>query len=162
MKITANRPEGKLIVEGTIIFPISNRVRTLKDGSRKSSEVIRSIPANLPYDPVPFPAGLWRITGVEWQKDRNGKALFDYKVYGPAKIRTDAWQWVRVCELDRDGDYFRERGDEVKDYGYLLHYSVSKTTLGCIRIASPADAEALAQLVEKALKSGEKAELEVI
>jgi hypothetical protein len=162
MKITANRPEGKLIVEGTIFFPISNKVRTLKDGTRSSSEVIRSIPGNLPYDPMPFPAGLWRITGIEWQKDRNGKAAFDYGVYGPAKIRTDAWQWVRVWELDRDGDYLRERGDEVKDHGYLLHYSVSKTTLGCIRLANPKDAEAFAQLIEKALEKGEKVDLEGI
>jgi len=161
MRIIADRPNGKLTLNGAC-YAISNQVRTLKDGTRRNSEVIRSIPDNLPYDPVPFPAGLWRVTGVEWQKDGKGRAAFDYYTYGPAKIRTDAWQWVRVWELDRDGDYLRERGDEAKDRGYLLHYSVSKTTLGCIRLASPADAEAVAKTIEKALANGENVELEVI
>jgi hypothetical protein len=162
MKLTANRTEGRLFVGGVIFFPISNLVRTLKDGSRKSCEVVRTIPHGLPYDPMPFPAGLWHITGVEWQKDSGGKAVFDYNTYGPVKIRTDAWQWVKVWELDEEGDYLRERGDEVMDYGYLLHYSVFNTTLGCIKLASPKDAELLAKIIEEFLGSGKPVELEVV
>lgn len=157
MRIIADRPNGRLALNGAC-YAISNRVRTLKEGTRKSYEVARTIPHNLPYDPMPFPAGLWQVTGVEWQKDKG----FDFKTYGPVKIRTDASQWAKVWELDGDGDYLRERGDEVKDSGYLLHYSVSGTTLGCIRLASPGDAEAVARLIEKALGSGEAVDLEVI
>jgi hypothetical protein len=158
MRIIANRPEGRLMVNGLAPFYFSNRVRTLKDGTRRSSEVVRTIPHNLPYDPMPFPAGVWQITSVEWQKDKG----FDSGTYGPVKIRTDASQWAKVWELDEDGDYLRERGDEAKDHGYLLHYSVSKTTLGCIRLASPQDAEALAKFIEQALENGETVDLEVI
>jgi len=158
MRITANRLGGRLIVSTVASFRVSNRVRTLRGGTRQSYEVVRTIPHGHPYDPMPFPAGLWQVTGVEWQKD----AGFDYHTYGPVKIRTDAWQWVKIWELDEDGDYLKERGDEVQDYGYLLHYSVSSTTLGCIRLESPEDAETLGRLVEKVLRSGEKVELEVV
>jgi hypothetical protein len=68
MKMIANRPEGKLVIGDTAFFPISNTVRTLKHGTRRSSEVVRTIPDNMPYDPMPFPAGVWQITGVEWQR----------------------------------------------------------------------------------------------
>ena len=158
MRIIADRPKGILTVDNTVCFPISNRVRTLRDRTRRSDEVVRTIPGNLPYDPMPFPSGVWKITGVEWQEDIG----FDYNVYGPVKIRTNAWQWVNVWELDEDGDYLRKRGDEVKDHGYLLHFSVSATTLGCIRLASPQDAKTIGKLIAKALKNGESVELEVI
>ena len=158
MRIVADRPKGILTLNNTVYFSISNRVRTLRNGTRRSDEVVRTTPGNLPYDPMPFPQGVWHITEVEWQKDRG----FDYNVYGPVKIRTDAWQWAKVWELDEDGDYLRERGDEVKDYGYLLHFSCSTSTYGCIRLASPQYAETLATLIEKTLKSGESVELEVI
>jgi hypothetical protein len=157
MKITADLQNGNLAIGG-VVYEISNSVRSLKNGARKSSEVIRSIPDNLPYDPRPFPKGLWNATGVEWQKDKK----FDYNTYGPVKIRTDAWQAVKVWELDGDGDYFRETGREVKDGGYLLHYSKSLTTLGCIRLAGPGDAEAIAAVIQRVLGQGEKVELEVV
>jgi hypothetical protein len=162
MKIIVSRPESSLVIDKTALLKISNYVRTLKDGTRKSSEVVRSIPHGLPYDPIPFPAGVWRITGVKWQKDSDGKALFDYNTYGPVKILTDASQWVKVWELDSDGDYLRERGDEVKDHGYLLHYSVFNTTLGCIRLACHEDAETLAKIIERALGKGKTIDLEVV
>jgi hypothetical protein len=63
------------------------------------------------------------------------------------KIRTDAWQWVNVWELDADGDYLRETGRRVKDTCYWLHYSAFTTTLGCIRLASPSDAIEIANAI---------------
>jgi hypothetical protein len=153
----ADLSQGKLLF-GDASFAISCDVRSLRNKRRKSNEVIRSIPHNLPYDPRPFPPGIWEVTGVEWQKDKR----FNFDTYGPVKIRTDASQWVKVWELDSDGDYLRERGDEVKDYGYLLHYSFSRTTLGCIRLDSAGAAESLGKLVEMVLRSGEKVELEVL
>jgi hypothetical protein len=161
MRYFADLANKTLIIDGAK-FNITCNVRSLKNGNRKSSEVIRSIPGNCPYDPAPFPKGIWRVTGVEWQTGKNGKALFDYKTYGPVKIRTDAWRWVKAWELDGDGDYLRERGDEVKDGGYLLHYNIYTTTLGCIRLASPEDAVAIANMTQNLLERKQVIELEVI
>ena len=157
MKLTADLSKGTLAIDGAA-FPISCNVRTLRDGARKSYEVIRSIPDNLPYDPRPFPKGLWNVTGVEWQKEKG----FDPKTYGPVKIRTGAWQHVNVWELDKDGDYFRETEQQTRDEGYLLHYSASPTTLGCIRLASPADAETIAGIIQRLLEKREQVQMEVV
>jgi len=156
MKVIAGRNAGKLIADGEF-FNISNNVRTLNNGLRRSHEVIRSIPQGFPYMPARFPAGIWNITGVEWQSEKK----FDLKTYGPVKIRTDAWQNVRIWELDGDGDYQRETKHETRDFGYLLHYSESKTTLGCIRIESAEEATMLGLLLEKALINKEPITLEV-
>jgi hypothetical protein len=161
MRYKADLSKNTLIVESAQ-FRISNTVRSLKNGTRKSCEVIRSIPDSYPYDPMTFPLGIWRITGVEWQKDKNGKALFDFNTYGPVKIRTDAWQWVKIWELDKDGDYLREWGGEVKDHGYLLHYNMYNTTLGCIRLATPEDAIMIGNVTQKFLEQKQVIELEVI
>ncbi|MDR3122234.1 MAG: hypothetical protein LBU16_00440 [Treponema sp.] len=155
MKITADLAAGRLALPETV-FPVSNRVRTIRDGTRESHEVTLSIPDRCPYDPQPFPKGLWHITGLDWQKEKN----FDPRTYGPVKIRTDAWQWVNVWQLDGYGDYLRETDERVKDTCYWLHYSAFSSTLGCIRLASPKDAESIANLIARALDR-EPVELEV-
>ena len=155
MKITVDLAAGRLVLSGAV-YTASCRVRSLRDGTRGADEVVRTIPGGFPYDPRPFPKGIWNITAVEWQRDRG----FDRNVYGPAKIRTDARQRVNVWELDGDGDYAKETEERVEDAGYLLHYSRSGTTLGCIRLASPADAVAIANIIAAALKDG-PVELEV-
>jgi hypothetical protein len=157
MKIIANRTTGKLFIDDKL-FNISNDVRTVQNGARRKHEVVRSIPHNFPYMPARFPTGSWKITGVEWQ----AKEKFDSGTYGPVKIRTDACQYVKIWELDKDGDYLRETGNKTKDFGYLLHYSESKTTLGCIRISAAEDAVALGMLAETALSKKEPVTLEVI
>jgi hypothetical protein len=156
MKITADLVLGRLAI-GSALYPISCKIRTLRDGTRKSNEVVQTIPDNLPYDPLPFPKGTWHITGIEWQKERG----FDGRTYGPVKIRTDARQRVNVWKLDEDGDYLKETDQLVVDGGYLLHYTPSSTTLGCIRLNSPEDAVAIANIITKALDT-EPVELEVI
>jgi hypothetical protein len=156
MKITADLSDGRLIFPGEE-YPVTNRIRTLRDGTRKIDEVVRTIPGDLPYDPQPFPKGVWKITGVEWQKEKG----FDPRTYGPVKIRTDAWQWVKVWQLDGDGDYLKETAQLVRDTGYLLHYTVFNTTLGCIRLDSPEDAIAVAGIIAAALEH-EVVELEVV
>jgi hypothetical protein len=155
MKIFIDLSLGQLVLPEAI-YPISNRIRTLRDGTRKASDIVRSIPDNLPYDPQPFPKGIWRITGLDWQKEKG----FDPRTYGPVKIRTNAWQWVTVWQLDADGDYFRETDQRVKDICYWLHYSVFSTTLGCIRLASPVKAIAIANSIAEGLQDG-PVELEV-
>ncbi|MDR0443263.1 MAG: hypothetical protein LBH44_07655 [Treponema sp.] len=157
MRITADLTKGELLVNGAK-FSVSCKVRTVRDGTRRGHEVVRSIPDNLPYDPRSFPSGLWNVTGVEWQKDKG----FDVKTYGPVKIRTDAWQKVKAWELDADGDYRKETDQQVKDAGYLLHYSDSSTTLGCIRIDSPADAERVANFIQRLFEKSEAVQLEVL
>ncbi|MDR0455851.1 MAG: hypothetical protein LBH20_04100 [Treponema sp.] len=157
MKITADLTKRQLLVNGAV-FSVSCRVRTVCDGTRGRDEVVRSIPDNLPYDPMPFPKGLWNITGVERQEDKG----FDRSVYGPVKIRTDARQKVNVWELDADGDYRKESERQINDAGYLLHYSASGTTLGCIRLDSPADAETIAGVIQRLFEKGEAVQLEVV
>jgi hypothetical protein len=156
MKITANLAAGKLILPESV-YPISNRIRTLRDGTRKSYEVILTVPDNRPYDPQSFPKGLWHITGLDWQKDKG----FNYGTYGPVKIRTDARQWVNVWKLDDDGDYLKETAQLVWDTCYWLHYSDSGTTLGCIRLASPEDAAAIGNIIARVLPR-EEIVLEVV
>jgi hypothetical protein len=156
MKITANLSAGKLTLPGAE-YPISNRIRTLRDGSRKSCEVVRSIPGDYPYDPQPFPRGLWKITAVEWQREKG----FDRRTYGPVKIRTNARCLVNVWALDEDGDYLEETGRTDWDTCYWLHYSEFSTTLGCIRLSSPDDATAIADAIAEAVKGG-PVELEVL
>jgi len=158
MKITADLSKGILTANGAK-FPVSCNVRTLSAGTRGRAvkEVRHSIPDKLPYDPRPFPKGLWNITTVEWRD----KYKFDDWEYGDVKIRTDAWQMVNVWELDQDGNYLRAVDKQVKDTGYLIHYSESSTTLGCLRVGSKSEANALAKFIQKLLDSGEKVQLEV-
>jgi hypothetical protein len=151
MKITADLNAGKLFIQDAV-FPVSCQVRTLKNGTRKSFEIVRSIPNNVPYDPQPFPKGIWRITAVEWNKDNK---KFDCNTYGPVKIRTDAWQLVNIWELDNEGDYLWETDQRVRDTGYLLHYTVFNTTLGCIKIERVKDAFTIGSILEEALKTEE-------
>lgn len=157
MKLIADLSKETLAANGAV-FSISNKVRTLRGGTRASYEVVRSIPGRFPYDPLPFPKGIWNITGIEWQKEKG----FDPKTYGPVKIRTDARQIVNVWELDTDGDYLKETQRQVIDEAYLLHYSTSNTTLGCIRLENPEDAEELARIIQRLLDQKEPVQLEVV
>jgi hypothetical protein len=157
MRITADRKKGWLTA-GENHYAISNNVRTLKEGTRASHEVIYSIPGCFPYDPHPFPSGVWKITGLDWQKEKN----FDPRTYGQVKIKTDAHQAVRVWDLDDENDYLRETEKETNDSAYWLHYSIYQTTLGCIRVIREQDAVDLANIIKAAIDSGEQVELEVI
>lgn len=140
-----------------VTYTCSCKVRNLRNGLRELNEVVRSIPDNKPYDPRPFPAGNWKVTGVEWQE----KHGFSEHTYGPVKIRTNAEQDVKVWALDKDADYFFETADVVRDGGYLLHYSQSSTTLGCIRLQNAADAIAIASVIEVYLNRNEEVLVEV-
>jgi len=157
MKILANLSKGQLFINGAV-FKASCDVRSLANGRRGSDEVVRTFPGNEPYDPRPFPKGLWRITGVEWQKEKG----FSYSTYGPVKIRTNAYHTVNVWELDKYGDYLRETEKQVRDECYWLHYAVSLTTWGCVRLASAEDAVMLGRIIEQYLGRGEIVELEVV
>ncbi len=131
MRHLFNLKSGELILENGRSYICTCDVRNLENGRRTRGQVIRSIPDNLPYSPQKFPKGEWKITGIEYRKDKG----FDRSTYGDVKIRTNAMQKVQVWETDADGDYVRPSGRYVDDIGYLLHESpASKTTLGCIRL----------------------------
>jgi hypothetical protein len=157
MKITVDLNAESLIMLSKTYY-ISNNVRTIANRQRQSYEVIRTTPGDVPYDPHPFPKGLWHITGVQWQKEKG----FDYNTYGPVKILTDAWQQVKQWELDQYGDYLEETDIRVIDKCYWLHWSRSNTTLGCIRLDAPNDAIELASYVQQVLCVGEEVLLEVM
>ena len=157
MIIIANKQTGKLSING-YSFAIRNKVRSLREGTRAASEVIKTLPDNFPYDPQTFPVGRWRITKIEWQKEKG----FDYNTYGPVKIFTDAWQWVNVWALDENNDYIRETGQLVKDHGYSVHYSNYTTSWGCILFKSADNAVTVANFIQAELAKGATVELEVL
>ena len=161
MKTTIDLNTG-LIYLGEIKFRVSCNVRSLRNRTRNKDEVVRTIPGGRPYDPLPFPKGHWKITAVEWWKTENGRENFDRNVYGPCKIRTDAWQPVKVWALDYDGDYAYETDQFDNDAGYLFHYSKSKTTLGCIRSESEDDISIIGRMIEPILALEDFIDLEVI
>jgi hypothetical protein len=101
--------------------------------------------------PKPFPVGIWEVGRPVERHD-------DYK--RPYFIPTTAWQEVKVWEVEQ-GRYVAETDETVKDYGYGLHYSLSTTTLGCIRIMSLEDLLWLVQNITKAIYAQEKITLEV-
>jgi hypothetical protein len=157
MKIIADLQANMLVLPDAV-FHISNNIRTVRNSTRGSSEVVHTIPGSFPYDPQHFPKGLWSVTGVDWRKD----VKFDVPTYGPVKIKTDAWQMVNVWELDEEGDYLRCTDVKVRDTCYWLHYSTFSTTLGCIRLASPGDAIVIASRIVLVLGRGEEVSLEVV
>jgi len=157
MKIIADLNKNLLSFDGKQ-FAISCNIRSLANRLRFTDEVVLSIPGKKPYDPKPFPKGFWRITAVEWQSEIG----FSEETYGPVKIRTNACQPVKTWRIDEDGDYLHETDETILDSGYLLHYSTSKTTLGCIRLNSPEETVVIAKMVESVLFTGEEILLEVI
>lgn len=161
MDFRADLKNGVLLVDNNRSYEISCNVRTLGNGLRLSHEVIYSIPDGKPYMPTKFPSGKWNFTGVLWQKDVNGNKLFDYNTYGPCKLLTNAFQFVKVWGLDTEGDYLEETPEVVRDSCYWFHYSSSGSTLGCIRIRTDSDAIVLGKLVESALSRGEPCNIEV-
>lgn len=161
MKIKVNLKEGLLTYStsnGQKVMGVSCRVRTLANGQRKKAvkDVVRTIPQGIPYDPVTFPVGLWNITAVEWRKDKG----FNAWEYGDVKIRTDAFAMAETWMLDYDGNYDKPTGNKIRDEGYLLHYSSSRTTLGCIRFDSQEDANEIGRYIEQLLPK-HKVQLEV-
>ena len=138
-------------------------VRTLANGRRGLREVVysttRSRKPGVAYDPMVFPVGLWLLTSVEVTDPPN-------PYLGPKFIRTDAYQKVEEWAVTQDGsdvvEYEAPTGRYVFDYGYLLHFSTSPTTLGCLKIHSLNDMLWLCDCVEMALREGRDMTLRVL
>ena len=157
----------KLIFTWNVIFiynstdlmmtlPSSCKVRNELNGQRRPEEIVYTIPVEgkaMPYYPRQFPGGIFLITGVEYTDD---------EIYAPVKIKTTATRKVFTWELNSEKEYWYPTGRIQEDSAYWLHYTKSNTTLGCIRIHSKSDALALAKIVERELRTGEKIYLEVL
>ena len=137
-------------------FPASCKVRTELNGQRKKNQLIYTLPKTghpKPYYPRQFPSGIFHITDIEYTDD---------KEYAPVKIKTDATRKVFTWDLDREGNYWEPTGDIQIDTCYWLHFTNSKTTLGCIRINNIHDALSFAHIIEPVLKHGDTVMLEVL
>lgn len=155
MKLVAILDAGKLIC-GDKTFKITCDVRNELNERRANNEVVYTTPADgtapKAFMPRPFPTGSWRIKAPLRSVN---------PVYAPWKIPTTARQTVFVWE-EKNGQYTRATEMTQIDAFYHLHFSVnSKTTLGCIRLNSAADAEEISSLVRERIARGEKVWLEV-
>lgn len=133
-------------------IPCSCDVRNFENKRRKIDQVVYSIPKGKPYQPDVFPVGRWDVYRPEPRDD-------EYKA--PYFIPTNAFQLVQVWDT-RNGRYVMETTETTIDRGYGLHYSLSPTTLGCIKIENKDDLLFLVDEIKKALDAKEDVTLEVV
>lgn len=127
-------------------IPATCIVRNELNGWRHANQVIRTsggtIPHGLPYMPRPFPPGLWEITRVlDCERETE---------FWPVFLGTNAWQALPVWDLS-DGLYKHATGKTFAARGYGIHHArwcnkqgimvKSNTTIGCINVLDPADAQ---------------------
>lgn len=149
--------ENELHVESKV-YTATCDVRNEINGRRSPHQVVKTYPitsslGRKPYMPRRFPTGLWKIKKPIWTDDID---------YWPVKIPTDAVQRVLTWGLDGDKRYTVPDGGHQDDAFYHLHFAKnSKTTLGCIRLASDTDARLIAKLVEWYLEKEQEVWLEV-
>lgn len=136
-------------------IPATCEVRNEVNGERKPWQVVYTMgstrPHDLPYQPRPFPPGVHEITDVaDMQLD---------SVYWPMWIGTDATLELPEWDLDDEDMYRRPTNRIITGRGYGLHHAryrkgsrlvPSRTTLGCINILDPDDAEWLGEELRKA------------
>ncbi len=111
-----------------------------------------------PYMPQTFPLGSWHIKAPYPVSPDDP----EYKYKGAWIIPTDAFLMVQVWELDEAGGYLRPTDEWVKDWGYALHFSNSRTTLGCGKIVREPDLMRMKIMVENTIQRNEAILLEVI
>ena len=128
---------------------------TLKAGSRRRTNIARTIPGNFPYDPAPFPNGKWFIHELRERHD---------KYRAPWYIATNAYQTVETWEVSSESGelaYVKPSGRKVIDAEYGIHFSEHPTTQGCIKVLKREDLEALVEILRPAIVAREKISLEV-
>ena len=151
---------GRAILAFGRSIPATCVVRNELNGWRKPNQVVRTIgqtiPNDKPYQPRPFPPGEWEITRVV--------DMGDDTEYWPEFIDTAAIQIVREWVLKND-EYFAPAMRWITGRGYGIHHArhtkdgelvKSNTTLGCINIADPDDAEWLGGQIREALGMRQK------
>ena len=151
-----------IVKDGAIIvdrFPASCNVRHELNGRRPlhdRNQVQYTIPVQgspMPYMPRQYPSGIHGITAVEWTTDPE---------YEPAKIRTTATRDVFLWRVDNKGGYDCPSGAVQTDSAYHIHYTKSKTTLGCIRCNNRNNMIKLAKIIENELAEDRPIFLEVL
>lgn len=146
---------SKLIAWGREL-PATCIVRNEENGWREPWQVIYTMgsttPHGLPYQPRPFPSGTWDITEV-------ADMPLD-SVYWPVWIDTEATQELTVWDLDDEEMYRKPTKRTIVGKGYGLHHArykkgarlvPSNTTLGCINILQPEDAQWLGRRIRQAM-----------
>lgn len=131
-------------------------VRNEVNGWRQPWQVVRTMgstrPHGLAYQPRRFPAGTHEITRV---LDASPES-----VYWPYFVDTDATQELHAWELDIQGMYVKPMSQTFTARGYGIHHAryhknkrlvPSNTTLGCINIIDPEDAEWFGEQIREAL-----------
>ena len=106
----------------------------------------------VPYYPRTFPAGNWIIQNIVPHKE-------DEPYLFPFFIATSAHQVVETRELI-DGKYGEVDG-LIEDYGYGIHHSSSRTTLGCIKVVNEADLRWLVDQIRKSWIDNQVVRMEV-
>lgn len=130
-------------------------VRNELNGWRGAAQVVRTggstLPHGLPYQPRQFPPGRHLITGVA-----SYPIVGEGAEFWPAFVSTDAVQELHEWALDEKKWYHRELARTFIGHGYGIHHARyqdgdewvrSNTTLGCINITDPNDAEWLGEQV---------------
>lgn len=142
-------------------WPADCNVRNELDDSRKlgdRTQVVYAMTGNrydkIPYMPRRFPEGIFNIVSVIEKPPED-----TYK--WPFFISTDAWQVVTAWSLEGGGGYLRPTNKKVIDYGYGIHFSSSKTTLGCIRIINEIDLRFCVNLLQKEIDTKTKSTITV-
>lgn len=111
------------------------------------------------YMPQRFPRGIWEI-GQPYPIAENDP---EYSYKGPWIIPTNAFRMVQVWDIDEiSGGYLSPTDEWVKDWGYAIHYSESRTTLGCLAMIHEPELMEMKTRVEEEKLLGQKIFLEVI
>lgn len=110
------------------------------------SQVIYAMTAD-PYTKYPvmprtFPEGAWNVYKP---RARTNPYL------APFYIPTDAEQYLDVWALDENGGYDHVTSKCVLDIGYGMHFSSSRTTVGCIRTHEESDLRWLVSIISERL-----------
>jgi hypothetical protein len=115
---------------------VTNQVRIRN--RENPEDVVVSIPGRVPYMPIGFPAGIWKV----------GKPIAKTNPYlAPYFIPTNAWQMVTEWTLEPDGSYGQPTARKIKDEGYGIHFSTSSTTLGCLKIVNKSELLTLVRMI---------------
>lgn len=121
-----------------------------------ASQVVRAMcedPYNKPpVMPRTFPNGTWEVSKP---RSRTNPYL------APYYIPTDAEQYLDVWALDEEGGYDHATPDRVLDIGYGVHFSTSRTTVGCIRVYEESDLLWLVHTINERLLMGNPVTLTV-
>ena len=146
-------------------FNADSPVLSLAAHSRSRSNIARTYPDDLPYDPSPFPNGSWLITGHHISTNKYVTGAF---------IETNATRKVRVWSTRHAADgteiYDAPTVKVVQDGALGLHASNAPTTQGCIKFYSrpeennddAAESARFLALVAPYLDKGVKIELNVV